>query len=235
MNAEWPCVMVVSALGLAILGLAVLEVVPAEPVRFDPRDVAALGPAAGAVRPAEVNLGKPGGSARHAREAGAWPWAVHLRAMGDALARNDVSAAERAWRDAYAAAFASRRWEGMIQVGDAARQIGGAAGVRRTGEAKARRLYLAALARARRQGSLEGVLGAGEAFAALGDREVVGQCLRIARLLAAQNPEAQADVRVFQERLAWLLEPPDSGSAPRTAVGSGPESGEAARAAMILP
>jgi hypothetical protein len=49
---------------------------------------------------------------------------------------------------------------------------------------RARADYLAALFRARARGSVEGVLGACEGFADLGDRDVVTACLRIARGLA---------------------------------------------------
>jgi hypothetical protein len=46
---------------------------------------------------------------------------------------------------------------------------------------------LTALFRARGRGSVEGVLGACETFAALGDREVVTACVRIARGLAGAD------------------------------------------------
>jgi len=62
--------------------------------------------------------------------------------------------------------------------------------------------FLAALFRARQQSALDGVLRAAEAFVTLGDIEVVTQCVRIAKLLAAQDPEKQADVRAFTARLA---------------------------------
>src|SRR5256885_194361 len=46
-------------------------------------------------------------------------WVSSVRAVDEALQRDDVSAAVRAWRDAYGIALASRRWEAMIDVGDA--------------------------------------------------------------------------------------------------------------------
>jgi hypothetical protein len=46
---------------------------------------------------------------------------------------------------------------------------------------RARAEALSALFRARARGSVEGVLGACETFAALGDREVVTACVRVAR------------------------------------------------------
>jgi 16S rRNA (cytosine967-C5)-methyltransferase len=68
---------------------------------------------------------------------------------------------------------------------------------------KGRRIYLAALFRARQQESLDGVLRTAEAFAGLGDRELVDRCLRIAESLAARVPDAQARERVREvaERL----------------------------------
>ena len=59
-----------------------------------------------------------------APEAVARPWAPHLRRMDDALRRNNVGVATRAWQDAYVAALGSRRWEGMLAVGDAALRAG---------------------------------------------------------------------------------------------------------------
>ena len=131
------------------------------------------------------------------------PWTVHLRQVDEALAKRDVGAAERAWRDAYAAALGSRRWEGMLEVGDVARRIGEVTGDRATADARARRAYLPALFQARQQKSLDGVLRAAEAFSSLGDRQVVARCLRIAEHLAAAQHDAGARERVFllSERL----------------------------------
>lgn len=102
-------------------------------------------------------------------------WTAHIREMDEALAEKKVGAAERAWQDAYHAALWARGWEGMIEVGDAARRIGALTGLLKASEAKARRLYLAALGRARQQGALDGMLRAAEALAALGEREGVKQ------------------------------------------------------------
>lgn len=52
------------------------------------------------------------------------PWASYLRAVDEALARNNVSAALHARRDAYGAALGSRRWEGALALGDAYVKIG---------------------------------------------------------------------------------------------------------------
>lgn len=120
-----------------------------------------------------------------------------VQRVDDALAKGDLTAAERAWQDAYTAALGSRRWEGMLEAGDAARRIGEASGSGKAADARARQAYLTALWRARRAGSLDGVLRAAEAFSALGDREVVAQCLRIAERLAAERRDAQARDQVL--------------------------------------
>lgn len=132
-----------------------------------------------------------------AMAASADPWTTHLQQVTGALAKQDPGAAKRAWHEAYTAALASRRWEGMVEVGDALRRIGDASGSGKAVEGRARRLYLSALFRARQAGSLDGVLRAAEAFSALGDHEVVARCLRIAERLAADQRDTQARDRVL--------------------------------------
>jgi len=129
-------------------------------------------------------------------------WRAHLQRVDAALARSDVGAAEMAWREAYAAALKSRHWEGMVAVGDAYRQVGGAGGFPQAARAKARQSYMTALFRARGEGSVDGVLRVAERFAELGDREVVEQCIRVAWTVAAlaKDPLAQQNVRAFTER-----------------------------------
>lgn len=142
------------------------------------------------------------------------PWAGDLEAVRDALARGDVSAAERAWFKAYVEARQSRRWEGLVQVADAYLRIGELSGSRPAARAKAREIYLAALFRARQQDALNGVLEATEAFAALGDREVAEHGLRIAEGLAARvaDPDARARVETFAIRLvAQYFPAPEAG------------------------
>jgi len=147
-----------------------------------------------------IQLDQVAPAGREAREA---PWTAHVRKADQALAERNVGAAELAWHEAFVAALRSRHWKGLLEVGDVYLRIGELARARKASEAKARQLYLAALFRARQQGSVEGVLRTAEAFAALGDREVVDQCLRIAEGLAAQARDAQARalVRAFAERL----------------------------------
>lgn len=137
-------------------------------------------------------------------EEAAKPWSAYVTRIDDALTRRDVSAAVRAWTDAHSAALRSRHWEGMLDVGDAYLRVGDVSGFRRASEPKARQLYLGAFFRARAQRSLDGVLRAGRAFAALGDWEVAAQCVRTAEAIAARDrdPHAGARVRAFALELA---------------------------------
>jgi hypothetical protein len=127
-------------------------------------------------------------------------WVSSLSEMDQAIARGDLMAAAAARREAYRAAIAGRTWEGFLAAGDAVLRLGDAAQSRGAAEPDARRLYLAALFRARSQYSLDGVLRATEAFARLGDREVVAQGLSIAVDLAGPDPAAQARVREVADR-----------------------------------
>lgn len=131
-------------------------------------------------------------------------WKTQLDRVDEAVGRNDVAQAVLLWREAYAAALRSRHWAGLVSVGDAYRRLGELGGFRKASEAKARETYLAALFRARQDGSLDGVLRVAEAFADLGDGDVVERCLRVARTLAGQAHDARADdrVRAFAERWA---------------------------------
>jgi hypothetical protein len=137
-------------------------------------------------------------------ESAATDWAAHLRAMDEALALGDARAAQAAWREAYAAAHVGRGWPGMLAVGDAALRLGRDTGTYGLYEARARRVYLTALLRARRQASLDGVLAAGEAFGRLGDREVVRQALAVATDLAARSGDDLARRRVQVFRSQWV-------------------------------
>ncbi len=151
-----------------------------------------------------ASCGQPEGGAPRESGTGEAPWTAYLQRVEDALAQKNVSAAERAWHYAYGAALWSRHWDGPVEVGDAYLRIGEVAGGRKVAEAKARRLYLAALFRARQQGSLTGVLRVAEAFAAVGDREAADQALWVAEELAAQARDAQARdrARVVADRWA---------------------------------
>lgn len=192
MTRRWSQAVLGLGFGLAVVGLGLLEVMLTEQIRF-------LGPRATVA----TQTPAPNSSSEAVSAA---PWKSRLLQVEAALTRGDVGAAERAWHDAYGTAFGSRRWDGLVEVGDAYLLIGEAAKGRQVAGARARMLYLAALFRARQQGSLEGVLRTTEAFHALGDHEVVEQGLRIAERLAAQTGGAEALERVhaFKERWAGL-------------------------------
>lgn len=134
-------------------------------------------------------------------------WATRIADMDRALGGDDAPGAQAAWREAYVTAHVTHAWPGMIAVGDAALRLGQVAGASEVGQARARRAYLTALLRARRQGSLDGVLAAGEAFARLGDGQVVRQVLAIASDLAARSGDDGARLRVQGFRNQWVARP----------------------------
>lgn len=194
-------------LGVFLLGLGFMSGIAAERIRFEYQRTAALNPSDEAAGRWDGHGMQIRQNAPEGANAAASPWIAPIRKVDDALARKDMSAAEQAWHEAYGAALGSRHWEGMLAVGDATLRIGEVVGSRQAPSAKARRLYLAALFRAREQGSLEGVLRTAEAFAALGDREVVYQSIRIAEGLTAQgsDEDSRARLRALAERMTGAL------------------------------
>jgi hypothetical protein len=102
--------------------------------------------------------------------------AEHLATIDAAIARRDPSKAIFAWRDAYGLALGARRWEAMVDVGDAASRIdamaGHAVGYPTGFRAEARQTYLRALFLARDVRSRDGIERVAQAFAALGDAEM---------------------------------------------------------------
>ena len=112
------------------------------------------------------------------------------------IAASNASAAVLAWRHAYSSALDQPGWRGLVDVAGAALRIGAIPGFKKAAESRARESYWTALFRARRQGSLNGVLDAAEAFGALGDRVMVEQCVRIAERLATLAGDADASERV---------------------------------------
>ncbi|MBI1736248.1 MAG: hypothetical protein HYR51_13830 [Candidatus Rokubacteria bacterium] len=135
--------------------------------------------------------------------AAAAPAWIDTRARVDqALAGRNTGEAIRAWHDAHAAALATQQWDAMLGAGDLALRIGEANSMRGPATARARESYLIALFRARRDGSLEGVLRAAEAFESLGDADIVDQALRVAeRLVAHGSTDARERYRQAAERL----------------------------------
>jgi hypothetical protein len=124
------------------------------------------------------------------------PWTTHLDAMDTAIAANNASTAVLSWRHAYAAALDQPGWRGLVEVAGAALRIGIIPGFKKAAESRARESYWTALFRARRQGSLNGVLDTAEAFGTLGDRVMVEQCIRIAERLAVLTGDTDAADRV---------------------------------------
>jgi len=141
----------------------------------------------------------PPASAEAARAA----WAARIVEMDQALERGDAPGAHAAWREAYVAAHVGRGWPGMIAVGEAALRVGRAPGTPDLYEPRARRAYLTALLRARRHGSVDGVLAAGDALGRLGDQAVVQQALAVATDLAARSGDDTARRRVQTFRSQW--------------------------------
>jgi hypothetical protein len=130
-------------------------------------------------------------------------WGARIADMDEALKRGDAAVTRAAWREAYVAAHVSHTWPAMLAVGDAAMRardlVGG-----QVSEAHARRAYLTALLRARRQGSLDGVLAAGDAFGRLGDQAVVKQALAVATELAERSGDGAARHRVQLFQTQWV-------------------------------
>ena len=139
-------------------------------------------------------------------------WTTPLARSEEALRDGDLGQALAWWREAHAVALRSRQWEGMIEVGDAARRLGTQPGVRSNADTMARRAYLTALLRARRHGSLEGMLRAAVAFGELGDRDVVAHAVRLAERRAGGDAEARGRVRTVADR--WLTPPLEAGRRP---------------------
>jgi hypothetical protein len=106
-------------------------------------------------------------------------WQTHLERFDAALAV-DRSKAARAWQDAWGAALATRQWEPLIAVGDAALRDRESAAALHGPRAAARQAYMAALFRARAKGSQEGMQRAAAAFAVLGDVDAAEGARRMA-------------------------------------------------------
>jgi hypothetical protein len=133
-------------------------------------------------------------------------WTAPLRAVDRALDGRDANGALRAWDDAHLAAVESTSWEGLIAAGHARLRIGRTLREPTAAETAARRAFFAALYRACRENSFEGIVRSAEAFRTLGDRDVVEECVGLAELLA--------DGDETRRRLAELVVRLRSGGAP---------------------
>jgi len=139
-------------------------------------------------------------------------WRQHLDEMEDAIASGQAAAAVRAWHRAHAAVIDHPGWQPIVRVAEAARRIGAISGFARAAEARARETYWIALFRAHREGSLAGVLETAEGFGALGDRNMVEQCIRIAEGLATRSGHESGHAHDVRSAAADLMrryfEPP---------------------------
>ena len=179
MSMRWRWAILGGGFGLYLIGLGFLGGIVAERVRFDHQRLAVLNRYEEALskwKAYQMGLEKAASGADAT-------WQVN-----DALAKQDIPAAERAWREAYTTALRNQRWEGLVEAGDLSLRIGEAAGDRKASEQQAREAYLWAIVRARATGAVDGVLRAAEAFDKLGDREVAEQVRRIAEKMAARSP-----------------------------------------------
>jgi hypothetical protein len=89
----------------------------------------------------------------------------------------------------------------LLAAGDATRWTADITRSEDGAETTAREIHRSELRRARQQESLDGVLQAAEALAAVGDPEGAKEGMRIAKALAGSDPEAQADVRATASRV----------------------------------
>jgi hypothetical protein len=117
-----------------------------------------------------------------------------LAAVDEALTRDDVGAAVRAWYAAVGAARAERRWDALVAVGDASLRIGAIPRIHDLPEAGARSMWVEALFRARQQRSLRGMVQIAQRFGWLGDMEVVALSLR---MIGSLTPTVAADSETF--------------------------------------
>lgn len=135
------------------------------------------------------------------------PSARSLRVSVEAaLEHGDFLTAVRTTEAAHRRATRDRRWESLIEVGDAYYRIASRTGAPEAASQRAQDAYQAALRSARHAESLDGVLRAAEAFAQLGDVDEVELSLHVARDLAGSDAEAVDDVKAAAGRLSDLLE-----------------------------
>jgi hypothetical protein len=128
------------------------------------------------------------------------PWAGPLETANIALAPGDMSGAVAAWHEGYGVALRSRTWQGLVESADAYLQIAEAGSFRASAKPMARQIYLNALTRAKAQRSVEGTLRVATAFDALGDREVVEHCVKVAEGVARRQRDGAAMEQVAAAR-----------------------------------
>lgn len=109
------------------------------------------------------------------------PWTYRLTLIDEALAAGTMSRAFYEWHEAHTEAFRKGCWQSLLAVGDAAARIDAAVGPAVGFRADARRVYLAALVRARAEQSAIGVRRVALAFTKLGDHELAERAYRAAQ------------------------------------------------------
>lgn len=105
--------------------------------------------------------------------------------LDEAIEMRSVSRAVYEWRNAYGEALRSRDWKALLAAGDRAARVDGLRPQSGPFREEARRAYLAALFRARSEGSTVGVLGAADGFRRLGDAEAASAAGRLVAELAS--------------------------------------------------
>jgi len=126
-----------------------------------------------------------------------------LTAMDEALARQDLSAAAQAWREARQLALRSRGWRAPVEAAEAELRLAAATNRLRESKPTARELLLLGLFRARAEHATEGALRVAEGFARIGDRDAAQLALRLAESVAEHSGDSadHARVRVVGERI----------------------------------
>jgi len=158
-------------------------------------------PAAGAATGAGPRAGASGAAER-----------IAGKAAVDRAAADDRATVETTFAAAYRRALSSRRWEPMLALADACARRAAAGGAERgRWVQRARRAYLTAFVRARRDRAVAGLLGAAAGFADLGDAPPARLALEAARRLA--GPADPVTTRRMEALAARLAEGAGGGTA----------------------
>ena len=123
-------------------------------------------------------------------------WREPLRKADAALTSGHPRAAQQDWEQAFRVAIQARTPEALLDVGRAYLTIGEAVHDRSTAVARARRLFLMSLFRARDRRDGLGVAAAAAAFAALGDRELADRGFEIAIAVATRYGDEASRERI---------------------------------------
>jgi hypothetical protein len=195
-------ILFVTALSVGLVLMGVVCGVIADQIRFDHQRAAVLDRYERALSERNRERMNIELRARGRHPAFTAEWTRSIARIDDALQRGDTAAALAAWRASYTDAVRRGWWEQLADAGDAALRIGDVPDLAGPSRAAARKSYLAALFRARADGSVDGVLRIAQAFAGLGDRAVVEQCIRIGRELADADGHDRDRVQAFAQRYA---------------------------------